>query len=39
LLWNDPDVGIAWPLTGDEQPTLSAKDIQGKRLGEADLFE
>lgn len=39
LLWNDPDVGIAWPLTGDDQPTLSAKDIQGKRLGEADLFE
>jgi len=39
LLWNDPDLGIAWPLLGDEQPTLSAKDVQGKRLGEADLFD
>ena len=39
LLWNDPDVGIAWPLLNGEQPTLSAKDTQGKRLGEADLFD
>jgi dTDP-4-dehydrorhamnose 3,5-epimerase len=24
ILWNDPDLGIAWPLTGE--PTLSPKD-------------
>jgi len=39
LLWNDPLIGIAWPLQNGEQPTLSAKDAQGKRLGEADLFD
>ena len=26
FLWNDPEVGIAWPLSGD--PLLSAKDAQ-----------
>ncbi len=36
LLWNDPTVGIAWPL-GDA-PKLAAKDAAGKRLFEADAF-
>ena len=39
LLWNDPDIGIAWPIPSGEQPTLSVKDAQGKALGEADLYE
>jgi dTDP-4-dehydrorhamnose 3,5-epimerase len=30
LCWNDPDVNIAWPISGD--PVLSLKDSQGKRL-------
>lgn len=30
VLWNDPDIGIAWPLT--QTPQLSQKDNQGKRL-------
>ncbi len=30
LLWNDPDVGIAWPLDGE--PTLSGKDEVAPRL-------
>lgn len=30
LLWNDPDVGIEWPI--DFEPILSAKDVQGRRL-------
>jgi dTDP-4-dehydrorhamnose 3,5-epimerase len=38
LLWNDPTIGIAWPIPSGEQPTLSVKDAQGKRLGEADLY-
>jgi dTDP-4-dehydrorhamnose 3,5-epimerase len=29
LLWNDPEVGIAWPI---DQPTLSARDQKGTRL-------
>jgi len=36
LLWNDPDVGIEWPLKGE--PTLAAKDRAGKRLREAETF-
>lgn len=37
LLWNDPAVGIAWPLTAE--PTLSAKDLAGRRLADCDVFE
>ena len=29
LIWNDPDVGIPWPIT---EPQLSAKDIDNPRL-------
>ncbi|MGE0558409.1 MAG: dTDP-4-dehydrorhamnose 3,5-epimerase [Burkholderiales bacterium] len=36
IAWNDPDIGIRWPLTGD--PVLAAKDIAGKRLHEAEVF-
>ena len=37
LIWNDPTVGIEWPLDGE--PSLSAKDIAGKALSEAIIFE
>ncbi|MBO9581954.1 MAG: dTDP-4-dehydrorhamnose 3,5-epimerase [Sphingobium sp.] len=37
LLWNDPDVGIEWPLD-DIVPQLSAKDEAGKPLREAVIF-
>lgn len=37
ILWNDPAIGISWPIK-DEHPILSAKDSQGKLLGEAELF-
>jgi len=36
LLWNDPDLAIAWPL--QEQPILSAKDRAGKLLKAAEIF-
>jgi dTDP-4-dehydrorhamnose 3,5-epimerase len=36
LAWNDPSLGIDWPLDG--APTLSAKDSAGKLMAEADLF-
>jgi dTDP-4-dehydrorhamnose 3,5-epimerase len=37
IAWDDPDIGIVWPLPG--APILSAKDLQGKRLREAEVFE
>ena len=36
LAWNDPDVGVEWPLDG--APLLSAKDLAGKRLSECETF-
>jgi dTDP-4-dehydrorhamnose 3,5-epimerase len=36
VLWNDPDIGILWPL--DAAPVLAAKDAQGTRLRDAELF-
>ena len=36
LLWNDPALGIDWPLTND--PLLSEKDKLGKTLAEADCY-
>ena len=39
LLWNDPQIAIAWPLIDGSPPVLSAKDAQGKPLDQADVFE
>jgi dTDP-4-dehydrorhamnose 3,5-epimerase len=39
LLWNDPQLGIHWPLINGQPPSLSAKDAIGKTLAEAELFE
>jgi dTDP-4-dehydrorhamnose 3,5-epimerase len=39
LLWNDPALGIAWPLLPGQQPVLSEKDSHGKPFAQADLFE
>ena len=36
LIWNDPTVGIEWPLQGE--PNLSPKDLAGKILAEAATF-
>ncbi len=38
LAWNDPQVGIAWPLIGGAPPILSAKDAAGRRLPEAETY-
>ncbi|MFD4836079.1 dTDP-4-dehydrorhamnose 3,5-epimerase [Achromobacter sp. NPDC058515] len=32
--WDDPDLGIAWPCA--QPPTLSAKDLNGARLRDAE---
>jgi dTDP-4-dehydrorhamnose 3,5-epimerase len=34
LVWNDPNVGIRWPISG--MPKLAAKDAAGKSLRDAD---
>jgi dTDP-4-dehydrorhamnose 3,5-epimerase len=37
LLWNDPAVGIDWPI--DFVPQLAAKDAAGKFFGQAEMFD
>jgi dTDP-4-dehydrorhamnose 3,5-epimerase len=39
LLWNDPALAIDWPLIDGQTPSLSSKDVQGKILSEAELFD
>jgi dTDP-4-dehydrorhamnose 3,5-epimerase len=39
LLWNEPEVGIAWPLAAGVSPTLAEKDRQGCRLSDAEVFD
>lgn len=36
LLWNDPQLAIPWPLTGE--PLLAAKDMAGTPLAQAETF-
>ncbi|MDP3843854.1 MAG: dTDP-4-dehydrorhamnose 3,5-epimerase [Oxalobacteraceae bacterium] len=36
ILWNDPAIGIQWPM--DAEPLLSGKDKVGKLLAEAEVF-
>jgi dTDP-4-dehydrorhamnose 3,5-epimerase len=37
IAWNDPAIGIKWPLQGII-PALSGKDAQGKLLTQAECF-
>ncbi|ROH88276.1 dTDP-4-dehydrorhamnose 3,5-epimerase [Pseudomethylobacillus aquaticus] len=37
LRWNDPAIGIDWPLSA--MPVLSAKDEQGMLMAQAELFD
>lgn len=39
LLWNDPQLGIQWPLIDGQPPMLSAKDIEGKPFSETEIYE
>jgi dTDP-4-dehydrorhamnose 3,5-epimerase len=36
ILWNDPDLAIAWPLTAE--PILSAKDAAGTPFRDAEVY-
>lgn len=37
IIWNDPDLAIAWPI--DSPPQLSAKDRSGLTFREAEVYE
>ena len=40
LLWNDPDIGIPWPLHEIQgSPRLSAKDQAGLPLSRSEIYE
>ncbi len=36
IIWNDPDIGIEWPL--QSEPILSQKDRQGVRFRDAETY-
>ena len=38
LAWNDPTVGIEWPLPPGVEPKLSAKDTRGASFAAVDKF-
>jgi dTDP-4-dehydrorhamnose 3,5-epimerase len=38
LRWNDPTIGIEWPIQHSDLPLLSPKDAQAPYLQQADLF-
>jgi dTDP-4-dehydrorhamnose 3,5-epimerase len=38
LLWNDPAIGIPWPVPDAQSPILSPKDAAGKLLSEAETY-
>ena len=37
IVWNDPTLAIDWPLAGSS-PVVSAKDAQGARFEDAEVF-
>ena len=39
VLWNDPQIGIDWPLIEDQTVVLSQKDKDGKPLAKAEIFD
>ncbi len=36
IVWNDPEIGIEWPLEGE--PIVAAKDAAGEHLADAETF-
>lgn len=39
LMWNDPTIGVDWPLAPDQPPLLSAKDQDGQSFSNAEVFD
>lgn len=38
IIFDDPDIGIDWPLAAGGQPRLSDKDAAAPRLADADVY-
>jgi len=38
LRWNDPKIGVEWPLVNGNPPMLSAKDAIAPLLADAEIF-
>ncbi|MDP2105654.1 MAG: dTDP-4-dehydrorhamnose 3,5-epimerase, partial [Desulfobulbaceae bacterium] len=39
ILWNDPALGINWPLVNGAAPVLSTKDAEGVLFTEAEIYD
>jgi len=39
IFWNDESLEIEWQIPKGEMPVLSAKDLEGKKLQEAEVFD
>jgi dTDP-4-dehydrorhamnose 3,5-epimerase len=37
VLWNDPQIGVSWPLSGE--PLLAPRDRSGTPYGRAELYD
>lgn len=39
ITWDDPEIGIDWPLVNGEKPVLSKADKDAPTMANADLFD
>jgi dTDP-4-dehydrorhamnose 3,5-epimerase len=39
IRWDDPQIGIVWPIFGDDRPQLSERDSRAGYLRDAELFD
>ena len=39
IRWDDPELGVNWPVVAGEQPLLSSGDAKAPYLQEAEIFE
>jgi dTDP-4-dehydrorhamnose 3,5-epimerase len=39
IRWDDPELGIEWPLVSDAPPNVSARDAAAPLLRDAEVYE
>lgn len=39
LLWNDESINVEWPISPENKPLLSSKDINGLKFMDAETYE